>query len=128
MLDLGFGARHHLMGFEKLLNIVDARRQWIVIMLGRTNLHHVHHDLGILRVVFVLSVVQCLTGLRQTNRGDQADIKAGIKKSPGNGAVVITCRFKGNHHGMFNCRQDSNETVVFLSKRPWPAPKKVAHP
>lgn len=60
---LGLRLGHDVMRFGKLLDIVGAAHQWVMVKLLVPDLHHMQDDLRALEIVLVPAVVECFPAM-----------------------------------------------------------------
>ena len=112
MQHLGLGPRDGVVGLGQFLHVVDAGGERVIVDLRGADADHVQHDLGVLRVVLVPTVVQGLAGAGEPHGRDQAHGKARLEQAPGNRAVIVAGRLEPAGHRLTEIGQERDQAVV----------------
>src|SRR4051794_39933957 len=109
---LGLGFRDHLMGLRDLLDVVEAGRERVMVVLRGPDPEHVQGDLRVLGIVLVPAVVERLAGASERQGGDQPDCEASLKKAPSEGTMVIAGGLESAGDRLAETGQEVDEAVV----------------
>jgi hypothetical protein len=111
---LGLGPRHGIMCLGQLLNVVRAGHHRVLKDLHRADLQHMQDDLGILRIVIVPAVVQCLPRAGQGDRRHQLQVKPCDTQMIHQHPMIVAGGFKTDAHwqAVFLQNRDQPREVV----------------
>ncbi len=108
---LGLRAGNDVMCLGQSLKVICAAQHWVMIELLIPDLHHMQYDLRILRIILVPTVVQGLSGARQSHRRHKLHCKTGHPQPVRKGAVVIAAGLKCHADRATVVRECSNQAI-----------------